>query len=165
MNIIRKPTNCPHPLPLYKGKGTGLHHSCKPVYKSFGYITFVAQLAPLIRPLNIILIHPLNIKQAGMRECKKTTLHLLPIFCRCRVVFLRSLTLAWRPERRPPSFRSRWCSWVSDSCLVSVLFIGSALLEMNFLETCSPPTNRVDCDHGCWLWFHEHLAIHICHSQ
>ena len=53
--------------------------------------------------------------QAGMRKCKKTTLHLLPISCGSRVVFLHSLILAWRLERRPPSFRSsRWC-WVFSS--------------------------------------------------
>ena len=33
-------------------------------------------------------------------------IHLLPIFCRCKVVFWVSLMLAWKPNRRPPSFRS-----------------------------------------------------------
>ena len=49
---------------------------------------------------------------------------------RCMVVFLHFLVPAWWPERRPPSFLSRWCSEFSHPWLVSVLSIRPSLLEM-----------------------------------
>ena len=67
-----------------------------------------------------------------MIERKKTIPHLQKMGSRCRVVFLRSSIPVWRSERRLPSFRSRWCSWVFSSLLCSVLFLGPPLLEMKF---------------------------------
>ena len=53
--------------------------------------------------------------QPGMRKRKKTTLHLQKMDRRCRVVFLLSFIPGWTPERRPPSFCSRWRCWVFSS--------------------------------------------------
>ena len=53
----------------------------------------------------------LSVLEAGMREGKKTTIHLMPSICQCVVVSLRFLIYAWRLGKRLLSFRSRWCSW------------------------------------------------------
>ena len=64
--------------------------------------------------------------QAGMRERKKTTLHLQIMGSRCRVVFLLLLTPAWRPEMRPPSSRSRV---VLLSFLIPALFLSFSQVD------------------------------------
>ena len=93
--------------------------------------------------------------QAGIRESKKTALHLLPISCRCRVVYLQEdKCWIWQSD---PRFKDHLLFKTSFCCTKGWSWIAVSTVQYCFTEKTGQlffklPDTRFFIHAQCFIW-------------